>query len=416
MDIKRPDPHQQRRRRWIGMGAAGSVFALLTIVALAAANRPPAVDGSSIWTGTVAREEFVLDVAAAGTLVAPDVRTIANRSEAIVEQIRVLPGRAVDPADILVEMSSPMLEEQLADARLRLQAAEAEAVLARVELENRYFDSAAALANAEGEYASVRMEVDAHERLGEQTASSAIEVRRTRLRAETWLKRLEAERARHESFKEYRSARQHATDAQLTQSRELVARLARDVDDLHVKAGVRGVVQEINVVAGERVSPGKAIARVVNPENLIARVQVSERDAAFVRVGMRAGLNIGQSALRGDVQRVAPTVRDQLVEVDIALADASPDLRPDLSVTARIELARASDVLLVDRPVGLSDGLEEAHVFLVNDDGDGASRLPIRLGRRSSRQVEVLAGLEPGDVVILSDLGALRDAAAIRIR
>jgi HlyD family secretion protein len=415
MDIRRPDAEKRRLRRWALAIAAGVAGVVLAGLALVLSNRAPAIESDKIWTGTVRREEMLLEVAANGTLIAPEVRTITNRNEAIVERVLVLPGHTVEPDDVLVTTSSPQLEEELSDARLRVQAAEADAVLQRVELENKYFDSMAQLANAEAEYTSAKLEMDAHQRLAEQSASSAIEVQRTKLRAESWLKRLDAERARHASFEEYRKAKRHSTDAQLSQSRQQVERLKRDVADLHIRAGVRGVVQEINAVAGERLVAGKAIAKVVNPDHLIARVQVSERDAAQVQLGMPVTVSVGQQQLTGKVERVAPTVRDQLVEVDVFLARSSAGLRPDLTVIARIELARIADALVLERPAGLSDESEHMELFRVTDDQDSASRQSVKIGRRSTRQVEVLAGLEPGDTVILSDLADFQDASALRI-
>jgi HlyD family secretion protein len=415
MDIRRADAGQQRNKKWLFAGAGSAVFVVLAALALTYSNQAPAIDSASIWTGTVKREELLLEVAANGTLVAPEVRTITSRSEAVVEKLRVLPGHPVEPNDVLIEMSSPRLEDELADARLRLRAAEADTVLQHVELENRYLDSVAQLANAESEYASAKMEVDAHERLAAQNVSSAIEVQRARLKGQNWFKRLAAERSRHESFAEYRKAKRSATDSQLAQSRQQVERLSRDVADLQVRAGVRGVVQEINVVAGERLTAGKAVARVVNPELLIARVQVSERDAAQVQLGMSVNVNVGQQQLIGKVERVAPTVRDQLVEVDVALTSIATGLRPDLTVIARIELARVADALVLDRPAGLDESSQDMELFLMTEDRDEASRHLVKVGRRSARQVEVLAGLKAGDTVILSDLTDHKGEQSLRI-
>lgn len=417
MDILRPDSRKLRQHKWLMAAAGAAALVLLVGLAWNLGHRAPAVDGSTLWSDTVTRGELVREVSASGTLVAPELRAVTNRSEGVVEQIRVLPGRVVAADDVLLDMSSPPLEDALAKARWQLQAAQAEEKLLQVELENRYLDSVAQLADAEAEYTNAKLELEAYEQLADQRVISAIEARRKRLRAEQWLKRLEAEKARHANFSQYRQEREKATQARLAELQQEVQRLQGNVSDLHVKAGARGVVQEVNVEAGQRLAAGEAVARVVNPDHLIARVKVSERDAPQVLPGLPVHLQLAQHEIVGKVVRVDPTVRERLVTVDVKLVtEPLPPLRPDLSVTARIELERAANVLVLNRPVGLKDEYQTVELFVLDSDGDSARRVKVRIGRTSARQVEVLGGLQAGERVILADLSEFRDATEIRIR
>lgn len=65
-------------------------------------------------------------VSASGQLVAPRIRAVTNRNAGVVEAVRVLPGDRVAADDALIVMSSPEVEEELAQARWDLAAAEAE--------------------------------------------------------------------------------------------------------------------------------------------------------------------------------------------------------------------------------------------------------------------------------------------------
>lgn len=417
MDIQRPNADQRRHRRFIAAGAAATVFVLLLATAWSLGTRPPAIDRDDIWTGQVTRGELVNEVSATGTLVATELRAVTNRSEGVVEVIRVLPGHAVGPEDVLLEMSSPALEDELADARYELAAADADATLSRMESENRYLDIVAQLASAEAEYTASRLELEANEEIGDEQITSEIEIARIRLRTEQQLKRKEAEQARLDSYAEYRAAQEASTRANVSKLRERVSRLESRVDDLFVRAGTDGVVQEINVEEGERLEPGQAVARVVNPDRLLARIRVSERDAALVKIGLPVRLELGRDTITGKVSRIDPTVRDRLVTVDVALQSADhARLRPDLSVIARIELERLDDVLVLDRPVGLRDAYETIDLFRLDRGGDRARRVSVEIGGASARQVEVVSGLEPGDIVVLADLSEWADSPVLRIR
>lgn len=414
MDIQRPDVRKRRDKRFLMLGAAGAAFVALLAVAWSLSNRPPAIDQDDIWTGRVVRTEFIHEISAAGTLVATELRAITNRSEGVIEAIHVLPGHVVGPDDVLVEMSSPTLEDELADARWELAAAEADETLSRMESENRYLDIVAQLASAEAEYTSSRLELEANEELDDEQITSELEVERLRLRTQQLLRRMEAEQARLDSYEEYRAAQAASTLANLSKLREKVRRLESRVADLNVRAGIHGVVQEINVEEGERLQSGQAVARVVNPSQLIARIGVSERDASLVEIGMPVRLELGREVTSGRVSRVEPTVRDRLVTVDVTLDPTSLELRPDLSVIARIELQRVDDTLVLDRPVGIRDPYETVELFRLV--GSRARRVTVEIGRASARQVEVVSGLEAGDTVILADLSEWAAEPELRIR
>ncbi|HUF73766.1 MAG TPA: HlyD family efflux transporter periplasmic adaptor subunit [Gammaproteobacteria bacterium] len=414
MDIQRPATNKRRNRRIAGIGAAVLALVALTVLAVSLARRPPGVDGDALWSARVTQGEFVHEVSANGTLVAPEIRAITNRSDGVVERIVVLPGHVVEPDDVLVELSSPQIQNDLEDVGFELEAAEAEERLRQAQGEDKLLDMRASMASAEAEYTSARLESDAKAALGDD--ASALEIEQARIRAEQLLERLEAERAKLARQPETRAAEDAAAEAKLAQQRQKVMRLQRQADDLFVRAGMSGVVQEINVEAGERASAGTDIARIVNPRLLIARVRVSERDEPRVEIGQPVRLEIGRETLEGRVSRIDPTVRDRLVTLDVELVgEPKTALRPDTSVTARIELDRVPDTLLLDRPVQLRDEDETVALFR-RIDGDRAERVTVAVGRASPRQIEIVDGLEPGDDVILADMSEWVDEPLVRIR
>jgi HlyD family secretion protein len=415
LDIQRPASNKRRNRRIATILVASLGLVALTALAVSLGSRPPGVDGDALWSGRVSRGEFVHEVSANGTLVAPEIRAITNRSDGVVERIVVLPGEVVGPDDVLVELSSPQIQNDLEDSRYELEAAEAEERLRQAQAADKFLDMRAGVASAEAEYTSARLESEAKTAGGDQIAS-AIEIEQARIRADQLFERLEAERAKFERYPETRAAEDAAAEAKLAQQRQKAMRLQRQANDLSVRAGIAGVVQEVNVEAGERATAGTDIARIVNPELLIARVRVSERDESRVEIGQPVRLEIGRDTVDGRVMRIDPTVRDRLVTVDVELVgEPRTALRPDTSVTARIELERVPDTLLLDRPVQLRD--EEQTIALFRRiDGDRAERVEVEVGRASPRQIEIVSGLAPGDDVILADMSEWVDEPVVRIR
>ncbi len=142
------------------------------------------------------------------------------------------------------------------------------------------------------------------------------------------------------------------------------------------------------------------------PGRLKAELKIAETQAKDVQIGQRASIDTRNGLAEGTVSRVDPAVQSGTVTVDVALAGPLPKgARPDLSVEGTIELERLDDVLYVGRP---AFGQEQSVVgmFKLDDDGSGAARVQVKLGRSSVNRVEILDGLSPGDQVILSDTSA----------
>jgi multidrug efflux pump subunit AcrA (membrane-fusion protein) len=88
--------------------------------------------------------------------------------------------------------------------------------------------------------------------------------------------------------------------------------------------------------------------------------------------------------------------------------------RPDLQVDGTIELERLTDVLYVGRPTYGQEN-SEVGLFKLLPDGQTAQRVKVKLGRASVNTIEVKAGLNVGDRVILSDMSAWDAFDRVRI-
>ena len=417
MDVQRSGVRKRKYTRQLQAGAATVVVLVLGWLAFSLTGRPPAVDAELVWSGEVKRGEFIHEVTGAGTLVALEIRTVTNRSDGVVERVLVLPGHQVGANDVLVELSSSTLPDDLAKARAALDQAEAQDKLDHAKAEDDYLNQQVQVAGIESDYTAAKYELDAQKKLEGLHVVSDLEMKKSEMQAEQQKRRLDAARAQLERYPATRKAQDAAAAAKLSQQRREVARLAQQIADLKVRAGFAGVVQTVDVEAGKRVATGTQIARVVNPGNLIARVKVSERDAALVQVGQAARLEMGRQTLTGKVTRVEPTVQDRLVTMDIELDGKDHEgLRPDLSVTARIEIARVPDTLVVDRPAALRDDQDKMKLFLLEGGGSRARSVEVQIGRKSARAIEIVRGFEAGDRVILADMTEWADEPEIRIR
>ena len=117
MDVPRPGIAKQKRKKRI-MIIAGSVLALITITFALSRLKPavPSIDRSTVWIDTVKRGPMVRQVRGLGTLVPVDIRWIAANTDGRVEKIVIWPGTEVKEDTVILELTSPELEQAAGDA------------------------------------------------------------------------------------------------------------------------------------------------------------------------------------------------------------------------------------------------------------------------------------------------------------
>src|SRR5213082_3719012 len=153
MDIARPHIAKKKRRRRI-LFASGGALALIAITFALSQLKPavPGVDRSTVWIDTVKRGPMVREVRGLGTLVPEEIRWIPANTEGRVEKIVVWPGTRVEPDTVILELSSPELEQAAHDAESKLKAAEAEFTTLQAKLQRDLLDQESTTARVHSEY------------------------------------------------------------------------------------------------------------------------------------------------------------------------------------------------------------------------------------------------------------------------
>ncbi|HEX9427436.1 MAG TPA: efflux RND transporter periplasmic adaptor subunit [Candidatus Polarisedimenticolia bacterium] len=408
MDIQRSPAHARNRRRLkIGYALAG-LAAIMTISLGLSRLRPaaPSVERGSFWIDTVKRGPMLRQVRGLGTLVPEEIRWIPAATEGRVEQIIVKPGAAVKKDTVLLVLSNPELELAALDADWQLKAAEAETSSLKVKLESQVLDERAQAASAQANYHQAQLQAEAEEELAKSGLVSSLTLKISQSKAQELGTRKELEEKRLDISAESTRAQLAAQEARVEQLRGL-ARLKRDqVRALRVRAGIEGVLQQLPVQVGQRMTPGATLAKVADPRRLKAELKIAETQAKDIQIGQTASIDTRNGVVAGRVVRVDPAVQNGTVTIDVAIEAALPKgARPDLSVDGTIELERLDNVLHTGRP---ASGQERGTVglFRLEANGGAAVRVKVTLGRSSVDTVEVVDGLKEGDRVILSDTSA----------
>src|SRR5437588_11734251 len=199
MDIARPEFKQQKRRRQILWAVVGLL--LLAAVTVGVSRLKPAapeVERSTVWTDTVKRGPMLRQVRGLGSLIPSQefTRQIPAETDATVVRIRMLPGSQVKADTILVEMSNPQVEQAAVDAKLQLNAAEAEYQSLRVKLQSDLMNQKAGAATVTSDYTQAQRQADTDKALYDLGVISGLVYKNSKSKADelTTRNNLESER------------------------------------------------------------------------------------------------------------------------------------------------------------------------------------------------------------------------------
>ncbi|HKI98291.1 MAG TPA: efflux RND transporter periplasmic adaptor subunit [bacterium] len=206
-------------------------------------------------------------------------------------------------------------------------------------------------------------------------------------------------------------AKQLVTDAQLEQSRtrrdlaEYALRLAElQLKKSRVISPLAGTVKTRGVDRGEFLNKGQLIAEILDVSKVRALFNVPEREVRYLKPGRRVDVTFealpGES-VTGSVRLVGleADTKTRTFPVEVELDNAQGRLRPGMLVRVRVPLEQYRGQLMIPRYAMLERERERV-VYIVRD-GKAVERV-IESGASSEGMVQVLKGLEPGDLVIVT--------------
>jgi HlyD family secretion protein len=326
------------------------------------------------------------------------------------------PPAIVKPDSIIMELSDPTVQKDAVDAEYQLKGAEADHENLKVQVNSDLMSQKATEASVRSDYEQAKIQHDVDEKLVKEGLTSQLIEQQSRVKSEQLAIRLQLEAERTKVASDSATAKLAAQQAKVEQMKALYGLKRSQMEALHVRAGIDGVLQLLPVDVGQHVTPGMNLARVADPKKLRAEVKIAETQAKDVVPGQKASIDTRNGIVSGHVSRVDPSVINGTVTVDVTIDDPlPPGARPDLSVDGTITLENLTNVLFVGRPVhGQSDST--IGIFKLTEDGSEATRVNVKLGRSSVNTIEIIDGLKVGDKVILSDMSAWDNFDRVRLK
>ncbi|PCI34067.1 MAG: efflux transporter periplasmic adaptor subunit [Alphaproteobacteria bacterium] len=176
----------------------------------------------------------------------------------------------------------------------------------------------------------------------------------------------------------------------------------RNLDNLVVRAPVNGKLTAFDAVIGQSMDRGQRLGQIDDPDHFKIKAQIDEFYLGRVDVGQRALVKVGGQELTLKVKKTYPQVNNGQFEIDMTFTGPTPrGIRRGQTVQSKLFLGDTGKAMVIPNGSFYAD-TGGSWIFVVSPDGTKAVRRDVRLGRRNSKVIEVIDGLQPGEKVIVS--------------
>lgn len=404
----------QLRRRRLQVGA----LALLLGAVCAAAwgiNRAvrPSLAARDIMVAEVRRGDIANTISASGIVIPSHEEVVSSPSASRVTKVHAKPGQQVKEGELLLELDDR--EPRLALETLKEQLAQQEnrIVVLSQEQDQKVKDLKSGIELQEVDLQSARAKQERNEKLrasglvsGADLLAAELDVKRAGIRL----------RQQHEQVEDTRRlTRSNIADASLQKSilQKQIAQQERLLEQTRVRAPFSGMLTALVEDEGASVAAGQQVARVSELNNYRVEATLSDFHARLLAPGQAVRIEQNGEAMQGAVHTILPEIQNGTIKLLVDLAQPhNPHLRNKMRVDVNIVTEHKTGVLVITSGAAFNGRGPQAAWRVA----DGAARKTmLDIGASDGKQVEIVAGAQPGQRFIVSDTRDFKDRDSIRI-
>jgi len=369
---------------------------------------------SNITTAVVEKGNIENTISATGEILPEFEETITSPINASVQQVILDAGSKVQAGQSVLTLDKSATEIQLEKLKFQLESKKNDIMKLKLELDKSFYDIKSNNDIKQLKINSLEADVENAKRLfkaGGGTRES-IEQADLNLKVAT-LEKLQLE---NEIKSKQQTMRVEMKDAEIA-----LAIQQNDQQDLERKLKLAnivatrpGVVTWVNKNIGAAIKEGEAIARIADLGSFKVVGSISDNYIDLLRNGMASILRINETEVRGTVVNIYPSVQNNIVSFDIQLNETNnSSFRPNMKVDVFLVTATHQDVMRVANGPAFK-GPASQDIFVVEK--GKAERRTVHIGMTNFDFVEIMDNVQPGDVVITSDMSQYKHAKEILIK
>lgn len=409
----------KKKKGWQRPRVIAFSVAIIATVALGygvLAERDTQVSKDELQIEIVKRGDLDLVVKGFGKLKAHKKRILTAARNATVEEVLLYPGAAVQPDTVIATLYDPELERNLKEAEAHWKQKKAEFKEYELVQQSEHWGISADVKRLKLEVKNLSFIYESKKMMEEKGVVSKFDLAVTQTSLESKKLELELAQSKKVQFELISKLRLAIKEDIVAQALSTVQIYRDSTEQNRVRAGMVGILQELQVEVGQSVEAGSKLALVGSTEDLIAELSVPQRDANKINVGNLVSINTFGDNGAGVVSRIDPVVTKGKILVEVKIEGVMPsNARPELSVEGSIMIHRLVDVLFVRQSAQIAPNSDQ-QLFLLEKDGQSAVKVPLSFGDASTQFVQVKQGAKEGDRLVVSVPSNLKMSERISLK
>jgi HlyD family secretion protein len=385
----------KNRKVWWIVGAS---VLLILISAFYYVSSAQPVTATRIQKGAL-----VNSISETGYVKTVDQYDVEAQNYGLVEEVMVATGQQVSSGTVLMRLKNPDLDAETEQAQAQLALARGE--LSQAEL---------TMASYEMETSQAQTAFDRQKSLYEMGAVSQADYEAARDRLQKAVQQVEL----HGQY-------MGQVQSKIAIYSELTGSLQSKRSALIIKSPIDGTVLDLPGKEGTYITPGSLLAQLGTTSQLEIQADLLSDDLGDVQLGQPVSITatvLGEEVLSGVVSEIKPRafakisalgVEQRRVPVMIKL-NSSSKLKPGYEVRVSIETTRRDGVLLVPREALKSS--EDGRYRIMKISNNRVVYQDIELGLKGREYVEVISGIEEGDLIVKDGSQVLDEKSRVKVQ
>jgi HlyD family secretion protein len=415
MDIKKSSNIAKSKQRSIMISLSLVLVISLSIWSFSQPSGKQKISAEKIWTDKVKQGDLALQVEGYGKLKSKEQRLLSAPANAIVEEILLKPGALVTANSVILRLSNPEVGQQVKDAHRELNTYKTNILQLGLNQQREILTHQADQEGLMSQLEIATLKVEAEQKLVLRGIISGITFKRSQLDHRQLSRRIEIEQKRLLQLNEVHLKELEIAQDKIEQQQEQVTVIQERFDKLSVKAGIKGVVQNLRVELGQSVAMGEQLALVGSIDTLYAMLNISQSQVALVELNQAVVIDTRGGTIHGEVIRINPVVTQGSIAVEVELNSALPsNARPELNVDGVISTGLLINATYIKKPVNATAGMR-ATLFKLSNERKQAEQVEVTYGQESGEYIQLVSGAKVAETFVLSDMSRWQEMLVVTI-
>lgn len=413
MDTVIEEEVKARKKKKLGIIISISLLILLSAVLLMRQLISPTLTAAEITTAVVEKGNIENTINATGEILPEFEEVLSSPINASLRQVLMDAGNQIKAGQSILTLDKSSATSEFNKLKFQIESKENDIRKLKLDLSKSFYDIKSNNSIKQLKISSLRDAVASAKKLFQAGGGTQEEIEQAALNLR--VAELEKKQLENEISSKQQTMKIEITEAEIALAilRNDQVALKRKLDLANIVATRAGVVTWLNKNIGASIREGDPLARIADLASFKVAGSISENSLDQLRLHMPVLIRINEVLLRGHVANISPAVNNGIVSFEVQLEERNhPLLRPNMKVDVFLVTATRSAVTRVMNGPAFK-GADSQEIFVLHQ-GKASKRL-VKTGLSNFDFIEIISGLQPGEVIITSELKGFNHTTEITI-